>query len=762
MAVNTSRFFSSSLLLLLTACAGGGGGGGSGGPVLPPAGPTAFTLQTGLTGAAAGSNTIRLTFVPSTSPDFQIAAFVATNVNNLFGTAPRVPAIGATSLTVNGLTNGTVHFLGLGIRPTGSAGAFTPVGPVLTARPGAPLFVDASSGAANPDGLTPATAFPDLLSGFLTAFANGGGNVWVRGGNYTAAALPLATGVSVQGGFGPAFDLATRDPVANRTLFNVPAAQVGIEVGDPTGNELAGVLDGIELEGNDAGSVGVDVIDSAAELRGVIVTDMADRGIRARNSLTDRDFDLVITACESTSNGADGLSGSGPFDYRIFDSLFSGNVQEGFDLDGLVPETGGTATLDINSSRFFGNGAEGVDATLALPLVPTSGTYSVRIRGSAFERNTLAGCLIDHDYELTPGYSSDVTVRESFARANALQGFHLDLDAPGTASLSRLLATSNGSDGLYVTSESDAGLVVVTTSAFIGNASAGIRIEGPPALVGNRSLAATHCLFAGNAGAGMVSRDLDSTATSSIAYLQPNAYSGVTLVGSVATNDPAAMGFVRAPEEYALVLARSGATLTLASAPSFTTAFELELADDTVVRSASTVAGSVVTLSAAPSDFATPGLLSAFDPGPVSVAEDYHLLGGSIAIGAGMGGASVDAGPFGSPVAGTPGFTDEEPVDLFFPVATAPTISTPVLANQSLTITFSANLNGASANAGTVRARRNGNALSISMQSAGATLTIDPPGGGWGAGDFRLELDRGLRSAAGVNLSAPVALQFSR
>jgi hypothetical protein len=759
--------------LLLVGCAGGGGGG-NGGPVAPPTGPTAFTLQAGLAAAAPGPGAIRIEFTPPPSADFEVAAFVSTNRANLFATAPRVPAAGQTTLTVGSLTNGVLHFIGLGIRPT-TGGAYEQTGPTLTATPGNPIFVDAASTAVAPDGLTPATAFPSVFNAMLAAFqqvnANPtvSANVWIKGGSYTISpTLPITAGVCVYGGFGAAFDLASRDLANATTVWNVAAGQTGFQYGDQLDTNLAVVLDGLRITGNSVGAIGGDTDGTdpcALELRSVVLTDMADRGLRLRNN-TDTGHDVLLANCQSSRNGADGLSGLGPFDYSIFNSVFATNLQEGVDLNDFTVETGGVGRLRITSSRFFGNAAEGLDCTLGASLFAGGGALEVEVRGCAFERNAFAGCLIDADFESNPGYSASVLVRESLSRGNGGYGFHFDMDGPLdlaerlTGFAVGLVATSNALDGIYVTSESRPGVMAISASAMVGNIGAGLRAEGPTALLGNRAVVVSHCLFAGNFGGGMVSRDLPAAASSSIAYLQSSPFdANVLQQNDVVSSSPAALAFVHAPEEYLRVNSRSAAVLTLAQAPAFSLGASLELADDTQERAAVSVAGTQVTLTAAPDDFGAPGLLTAFAPGSLDVNEDYDLDAGSIALGAGLDGA--DAGPSGAGFAGGLGVASELDVELFFPITTTPELSATVGANESLVIGFSKPITGASANASTVRARRGANTITVTLQTSGANLTVVPPGAGWGAGDFRLELD-GLTSTDGSALTGAFVLPFSR
>src|SRR5262249_31613712 len=151
------------------------------------------------------------------------------------------------------------------------------------------------------------------------------------------------------------------------------------------------------------------------------------------------------------------------------------------------------------------------------------------IRGCAFERNKGPGIFIDHDYETTPNYSSDVQIRESFMRANDGAGIHLDLDGVGSAIVERVLSTGNGTHGLLVTSETAPGLLTVTSSAFVGNNQFAVRAEGPVASTGNRSVVLSHCLLASNFGGGVSSRDVAAAASSTIAYLQTSAFDANTL-----------------------------------------------------------------------------------------------------------------------------------------------------------------------------------------------------------------------------------------
>ena len=200
------------------------GSGDPGMPIDPATGPTSFVRLAGLTAAAAGLGTVRVHF---TAPDAdeELALFVSDDAGTVYAGAPVEAPLTGTSTTVGGLPDGMARFFGLGVRAAGSGDPYLPVGVVLTATPGPVIYVDPTADPTVADGMTPATAFPNPVSAFLTAFVAGGGNLWLAEGDYAVAFIPQFAGVHAYGGFQPDFDLATRDPEAGNTRFNaVPRA----------------------------------------------------------------------------------------------------------------------------------------------------------------------------------------------------------------------------------------------------------------------------------------------------------------------------------------------------------------------------------------------------------------------------------------------------------------------------------------------------------------------------------------------------------
>ena len=745
------------LSLALTAACGGGGSGGGGGqtPVDPPAGAEMTPYVATLTSVAAGFSRARVHYtLPGTG--FEAALFRSTNAATVFSSSP-VPLTGS-SLTVTGLSNGSTQFFGLGVRST-SGGNYTQSGAVLRALLSAPIYVDAAA-APGGSGSSPATAYNSIVSAVLEASFFGRGNIWVKDGTYPTSLtlFPLGNRIHLLGGFGDAFTLASRDPQGGNTVLTAFAGGVLIDVQN---NLQSAVVDGFRLEGQNTASVGVDVDDGEVELRSLSINAFTDRGIRLRNALTTDELDIVIAACSVTRNGADGLSLLGAFDLRIHGSNFDANIQEGVELDDLSALDGTSATLLVEGSRFFGNGTDGLDADLAPPaLAPaTSGSFDIEIRASRFERNGQAGLLLDHDFESIPGYSADIRIRECIARGNRGAGIQIDGDGPGTIFLHGSLVSANVGDGLVLSSDSARDVAIVSSSAFTANLGAGVRT-----LLANRTVALSHCILAGNEAGGVIGGSLESGTTSSLFYLQPTASQNTRSWFDVVETDPLSGLFTNAPEEYLRVTGISGNELTVDGTPALMPGVPIELNDDGKSLTATMVVSPVITSSSVLADTTAPTSLTAF-ASMASVDEDYTLPGGSAGLGAGMtNGPSVDAGPFGAPLASAPGTPGEVRQPHFYPASSNPPPSTILGNTQTIEIDFSRAIQANSFDATTVRARRTegGANLNIGIATTGSRLTITAPSGGWGTEDFVIELHRDLQASDGTSMTAPVAIPYQR
>lgn len=755
------------LLLGLAAASCGGGGGGGGGGTITTAPPDSGEMPNtvGLVAAAAGGSSAQVRWVATDADGnpVPIAVFRSTAAGSVYQGAPILVGPPGDSALVSGLAGGTEFFFGLAINAGG--GNYEPVGEILTVKTGAPIFVDASSTAVTPDGLTPATAFTDPISGVLTAFGNGGGNVWIAAGDYQNVSIPLWPGVHVYGGFGPLFGLASRDPATKPTVLH---GQAGNEICEIINGSPGGVLDGMRLDGGGVATFGVDIDDSPAQLRSLEIVDCKSDGIRIRSASTTSAPDVCVTRCLSSGNRGDGLSLDGAFELSIEGSRFSSNRTEGVELGGLRGPEGVPVELAVRDSIFSGNGNEGLDCDLVPPLAtgPGGGFYSVSIENSVFELNgygglsgSMSGLNIDIDFELIPGWEADIEVRGCVARGNVRHGVRLDLDSTASTIVHRLLSTGNGGDGISVSSESTPGIATISASALVGNRGVGIR-----ASLGNVPVLVSHSILAGNEQGGVLSTFAESTVVSSVAWLQPTFLTGARDHFNTAVTDPLLSTFVNVPVEYAGVVGFDGQTLTLDDASGLVLGDPVEVADDGTLRTIAGFGGAnQVSLSPNPAYLPVPTLLARF-PQAAPVLEDYRLSATSPAVGSGMANPSTgpaNCGVFGSPSGGIVGREEPDPDKLFFAEGTSPSTETVLGSNEDFRVSFEGGvIDSLSVGSLTVRALN-----SAGMMMGGATffvqngrLVASPPGGGWPQGDVTLELLEGLAATDGTPLATPIAL----
>ncbi|MFN0006450.1 MAG: hypothetical protein ACKVXR_00975 [Planctomycetota bacterium] len=690
-----------------------------------------------------------------------VAIFGATSSAAVYQGAPLDAAPVASPRVFGGLANGQPFFFGLAVDQGG--GSYAPVGAILRVTPRAPIHVDVDSIAASPDGASPATAFPTLSQGVQAAVAAGGGNVWIAAGEYVGTAIDLPSNVHLFGGFDASFQLATRDPAASPTRL---LGQAGSAIVAMAGGGDTAVLDGLELDGGASAAIGVDVDETDAELRSLVVRRATSRGIRLRSLVTSHAIDVAVVRCRISENAAQGLSLEGAFRLVVEGSRFQSNGAEGLDLPSLLAPDGIAVSLRVRDSSFDTNGTEGLDCTMTAPLGggASGGSYEVTILGSRFDSNgwtgsgiAPAGLEIDVDYENEPLWRSTLLLRGSRAVDNRGPGVHLDFDGPGSAAIHRLSANANRGDGLLVTSEPAGGFVTVSASVCSGNLGAGMRAVG-----GNFPLVVSHSIVAGNALGGIRSEFAESSAVSSVAWLQPTPWTGTRLHHDVVATDPSLSPFDVAPIAYRRALALSGATLTLDDATGVMVNERIEIADDGVARAVTALgAANHVEVLPAPAAIELPAGVSVF-PAASPVDEDWQLAPGSAAEGAGMaqaGGGSVDAGIFGAPLGGDPGTEPIVPPVLFRASSSTPPVTATLSANQAIRIDFEGgDLAPASVGVATVRViDAGGTPLAVTRSVQSGSLLITPVGA-WPSGDLLIELHAGLQSTSGTSLASPVTL----
>ncbi|MCY2958866.1 MAG: right-handed parallel beta-helix repeat-containing protein [Planctomycetota bacterium] len=734
------------------------GGGGPPPPVLPSA-----HGSVGLVAACGGVARLRADWsVPADGLDgIEGAVFAGTDSAALFtGTAHPVD-LARGHVILEGVPDGVELHVGLGLRAVAAmpdsaiaagTGEWVQSGPVLRVHTGPPVYVNPALAPDAGDGTSPETAFGDLALGMLIANSQGGGSVWVSEGTVQNAAIPLFEGVHLVGGFGADFVLGRRDPVEAQTLLvGVPGQAITTVTSGPGGTA---VIDGIAFTGTAAVPAALDDTGRRVEMRSLRIFG-CQRGIKLRNISTSPVVAVVLAGVEASGAQLEGLSIDGPFDLWLEACAFDANGNEGLDLNHLWAPSGATSRLVVRGSSFRSNGNEGVDCHLGASPGPTSpgGFFDVRIQDCDFEGNGLDGLRVDVDYESTPAWSADVLVRGSRARANRGAGVHLDLDGRTRTLLHGIVASANGQDGVLVTSETFAGMATVASSALLGNLGAGLR-----ASLGNVSIAASHCVLAGNSAGDAQSAIVPVVAHSCASYLAGAASGGIQTHACVVASDPLALAFLRAPIGFATATGLSAGLVVLDAASSASIGDDFEIADDGASREVTSTTGTSIGLEPVPDPFSVPARCSWFAPG-TDVREDWRLGRGSIAVGAGLvppGAEPVDAGIFGAPLALAPGRDAALPPELFAAVETMPAWSRPIGASTTFTVAFvGGEPDPASVAASVLAFRSTGAPLGIVPGIVGGKLEVPAPAGGWRTGD-RIEIHRGLAATDGRPLCAPL------
>ena len=706
----------------------------------------------GLRSAVAASGLVALTFELSSEGN-EAALFQGSDPDSLFSGAPAVEGLAGNSLQLSGLVDGELLYFGLGLRA--SAGTpFVPSGPVLRARPGAPIFVDPSADPAIADGASPSTAYANLILALIDSFGAGGANVWLLEGDYPPSSLPVFGGTHLSGGFAPGFDLSERDPEAHPTVLHGLAGQALAAVQ----GTLGVVFDGLRLAGDGLATHGIDMDSTPLELRGVHVSACTQRGVRVRAAEDSPATPVTLVDCLLLGNASGGLSGLGSLWVSAFDSRFIGNGQEGLDLDDLVAADGESAALLVDGCEFLANATDGLDVDLNAPLFggASGGELEVRITRSSFVGNGEVGLLIDVDYLGAPLWKSDIEVRYCVARNNQGRGFLVDVDERANVFLGSLVAEANELAGVEVSSSSVGGLAVLSGVVSMGNFGPGFASTG-----GLVEVLATHCLAAGNAGGGFVSPLGHGQASSSASLLQADSMTGFEAFASPDLG--AASGvFLRVPEAFSSAGDVVAGQLIVPASSVFASDAEIEVDGDGVSRSLSVLSPVVIALDPEPADQPGPTSLMAFAPSG-SVDTDFQLLPGSPLEGAGLAGL-VDAGP-----AAAVGFAAEGHFPELLPTglrlkSLSPTIDAGLGATASLTLRFAGGTPSASSIA-LALVVEDGAGLPVAFQASpsGTDWVLSPAGPNWdpnGTGRIVLSLLPGLASDSGAPNASPLAVLF--
>jgi len=333
----------------------------------------------------------------------------------------------------------------------------------------------------------------------------------------------------------------------------------------------------------------------------------------------------------------------------------------------------------------------------------------------------------------------------------------IDADGTGGTLVHRSLATANGQEGFFLSSEAIPGFVVLSACAASANQNVGARSVG-----GTKTWVATHCVFAGNLRGGIHNNVVEGGVASTVAYLQQQPFARVRTAGSVEVDQTATSTFLSVPEFFTRVIGASGNRVRVEDSSGIFPGAVLELADDGVEYLVVSVNGSELILNPSPPGNLTLPATATIHPSGLGVDENYRLSVGSPARDVGLaepGADPVDAGVFGSPDPGDPGEAAVVASSLFFPIDTSPSLSAGLPRSSALLIRFSHDVAPSSVLLGRVRAvTEDGTELEAPLMSIDDELVLLPPNGDWGPQSFVVELHLGLAASDGATITTPMIL----
>ncbi len=286
---------------------------------------------------------------------------------------------------------------------------------------------------------------------------------------------------------------------------------------------------------------------------------------------------MSLVRCTASQCRRRGLNLNGAFDFLAGDCEFSFNDLEGLAAKDLVGLLSVVTRFVLRDCLFQANGSEGLEIELVAASDINPGSWVVQIEDSDFLDNKSEGLLLDCDYEGLPGWTASVEIRGCQATRNEGSGFQLDLDADATVALNRLVSSSNQEDGILITSETTPSMVTANACALHGNQGYGVHTT-----LGDVGLILSHSVLAGNFTGGFMADSAPGTAVSSVAYLQPFPWYGVTLAGCVELDENGPNPFEQAPDLWDYVTYWDGQSLRLNGTAALFPGDLVEVGDDSL------------------------------------------------------------------------------------------------------------------------------------------------------------------------------------
>lgn len=746
---------------------GGGGTGGDNTGEVPL--PAFLGIDSAL--AMAGGATLLWTPVKDAggapAGDVSYLVYTATAAESFdFATPAMQTAAGASSAVLSGLPDGVATYVL--VRATSAAANFVADfnWNVLPVIPGPVVYVDWSQAGSPGDGSAPDHALGSITDGITRARGAGGGNVWIRSGDYVES-LVLPGSVSLFGGFDAGFDALTRSRVAHPTrLLSSAASKTALDIVTPNTKQ---VVDGLVLagqydNGSPAAQQGLQAKDASVAMVDTLVDNFRSDGVHFE--MTQAAGELFLHRCEITRNGAQGIDHFGPARISVVRTRILANQNEGLQADALSAFPQSLSYIVLRSCNVSANRDDGVNIKYneldrSIGRTSLGATERVLVESCFISGNLNYGVQLDVDFDADDEIDASGWVRGSILERNGLDGVRIDGDQPASFLVEGSKLTGNSHNGYQQNGDSANLVCAVVNCALLGNGAGGATGAKSAGVV------AAFSVIAGNHEAGLQGVALGSRLYSSVALQNNPDLAGARAFYSLVEDTPADEGPITGDAAFAafpqlLTFPKDGGSNDRFAAyqPSrFAPGDVLEIADDGVKREVSDVAAGIV-IFAPPFSASLTLTTAVFLQDERKVTEDFRLQPGSALVDQGFplaadrDGSRADAGVLGGPRASAPGTLAAPPSapdrTAFFAAAAWPPLES-TGAFSDLRMRFSTPVDARTVSADSFRVARNGVPVDGSL-TVDDREVIFTPSHGSKPGTYRIGIGPGIAGKDGQDL----------
>ena len=377
---------------------------------------------------------------------------------------------GETTVEFTGLTNGEpIYFV---VRAADELGNVDPNEVEWSAMPNPVRYVRV--GGAGPDGLTPQTAFPTILTAVVVTEAlEQGVNIWVAEGVYSQVVF-LWPGRSAYGGFTTDFTIEDRDTIVHVSTLEITSLAPVVRMRIPSDPDILfvpgalAVLDGFNVRSAAGSSVPIGVLaeDSNVRITNCLFFNLLSQGIDLRSDfLNSIQITATIRNCTIQDVGGEGIFINGHPNIVIDNNVIQNTGTEGIESQWVHASGNTSARIEVTRNRILNPGDEGIvidfsEEDVDNPLNSLGARIRAFIRNNKIEGAGLQGIQLDLDFQNSDEIDFRARIEDNEINDCALEGILLDGDARGSFRVVRNSITGNGKAGDPITGIGTAGIAI--------------------------------------------------------------------------------------------------------------------------------------------------------------------------------------------------------------------------------------------------------------------------------------------------------------